>query len=149
MMNAMCSCSYTLSKDNYTIDNIGSKCTIREENSPTTPKYPIHHLISSMKSLHFQSLLHQNDATTMKGTTIQVRHVQKAQEILGMKFKSISSTKFQQQWRFFWNPNPQHHKDFLLHMDGILATHVFEERILLSKFGGCNKKRIESFSGIH
>jgi hypothetical protein len=52
----------------------------------------------------------------------------------------------------FSNPNPQHHqmivhKD-LLHMDGILATHVFEERILLSKFGGCNKKRIESFDGL-
>jgi hypothetical protein len=42
MMNMMRSCSFIhLSKDDYTIDNIGSKCTIRgEENSPTTPKYP-------------------------------------------------------------------------------------------------------------
>jgi hypothetical protein len=87
----------------------------------------------------------------MKGTTIQMSHVQKAKEILGMNFKNLMHED-PTTMEVFSNPNPQHHqmivhKD-LLHMDGILATHVFEERILLSKFGGCNKKRIESFDGL-
>lgn len=50
-----------------------------------------------------------------------MRHVQKAQEILGMKFKNISSTKFQQQWRFFWTPrSPTPSNDFT---QGLLTTH--------------------------
>jgi hypothetical protein len=80
-------------------------------------------------------------------------HVQKAQENPWNEIKKHLIRQDPTTMEVFWNPNPQHrqmilHKDFLLHMDGILATHVFEERILLSKFGGCNKKRIKSFSGI-
>jgi hypothetical protein len=58
-------------------------------------------------------------------------HVQQAQEILWNEIKQHMShpPRSNNNGGFFWNPNPLHHqmilhKDFLLHMDGILATSV-------------------------